>query len=131
MFGFPRWLPGGAYSISMKACLVSVVANLIAVLAVAPSAAGGTEPMLRIVGTSEVVISGAHFRPNERVTLRFVALGVPSVKVVRSTRAGRLVARIARTVPDCEGYTISAVGSRGSRVFHRELPPPCGIVIQP
>jgi hypothetical protein len=130
VFGFATASACGAYSIGMKAFAFFVV-SVLAVLAAAPSVGAVTEPTLRIVGASDVVISGTHFRPNERVTLRFVALGVPSVKVVRSTRAGRLVTRLARAVPHCEGYTISAVGSRGSRVFHRELPPPCGIVIQP
>ena len=77
------------------------------------------------------MISGTRFKPNERVTLRFVAVGQPSVKIVRSTPGGRLTARFLRTMSECDGFTISATGNRGSRALYRQMPPPCGIVIQP
>ena len=88
-------------------------------------------PALSVTVPGPIVISGARFEPNERVTLRLVVFGRPSVKVVRSTAGGRLSARFLRGVPDCEGFTITATGNRGSRVTFRQLPPSCGIVIQP
>ena len=87
--------------------------------------------MLSVGASDPIVVSGARFKPNERVTLRFVVLGRPLVKVVKTSFTGRLVARFQQDVPECTGFTVSAIGNRGSRVLFREIPPPCGIVIQP
>jgi hypothetical protein len=112
--------------------LVTVV---IAVISVASGLAATQDvrPVLslRVTEPQSVVISGTRFRANERVTLRLVAQGQPMVKVVRTTATGRLSARFAGVQPECEPLSVSAVGSRGSRVLFRQIPPPCGIAIQP
>jgi hypothetical protein len=110
------------------------VLALVAIGAFSSASAAGdmaVRPSLTVSAPGPLVVSGTRFRPYERVTLRFVVNGELSLKVVRASAAGRLVARFLRGVPDCEGFTVSAVGSRGSRVLVRQLPPPCGIVIQP
>jgi hypothetical protein len=116
---------------AVLSCVLALAAT--GVFLISGTAAGdvGVRPSLTVSVPGAVVVSGARFRPHERVTLRFVVYGEPSLKVVRASAAGRLAARFLRGVPECEGFTVSAVGSRGSRVFFRQLPPPCGIVIQP
>jgi hypothetical protein len=124
-------LPRGTIRV-MRALLCTLALAATAVFAsAAPAADAVLRPSLTVTASGPVVVSGARFKPRERVTLRFVVSGEPSLRVVRASAAGRLVARFLRSVPDCEGFTLSAVGSRGSRVFYREIPPPCGIVIQP
>ena len=116
----------------MRAWLFLLALVLTGALASA-SAAGDValRPSLTVSAPGPVVVSGARFRPFERVTLRFLVGGERSLKVVRASAAGRIAARFLRGVPECEGFTVSAVGNRGSRVLVRQLPPPCGIVIQP
>ena len=117
----------------MRVFLASVLTVGLVVAAFATTAApgAGIRPSLTVATPGAVVVSGTRFRPNERVTLRLVVLGQPLVKVVRTTVSGRLDARFLQGVPACTPFTVSAVGNRGSRVLLREIPPPCGIVIQP
>jgi hypothetical protein len=103
---------------------------MVSALSAFAAPAASTRPVLT-VSPEAMVISGARFKANELVTLRLVVLGRTTVKTVRTTRVGRLTARFSDRVPECSGFTVSAVGNRGSRVLFRELPPPCGIVIQP
>ena len=117
----------------MRAFLASLLTVGLAVVAFAAASApaASIRPALTVTTPGAVVVSGARFKANERVTLRLVVLGQPLVKVVRTTVAGRLSARFLQDVPECTTFSISAVGNRGSRVLFREIPPPCGIVIQP
>ena len=123
----------GGYDVAMRAVLSCVLVLAAIGASASVSAAGDTalRPSLTVSAPGPVVVSGARFRPFERVTLRFVVSGEPSLKVVRASAAGRIVARFLQGVPDCEAFSLSAVGNRGSRAFYRQLPPPCGIVIQP
>ena len=110
--------------------LAAVVAGVAA--AHAPAAAPMTvRPALSVATPGVVTIAGTRFKPNERVTLRLSGLGQPRVKIVVTSAGGRLSARFLQDVPDCTPFTVSAIGNRGSRVSFREIPPPCGIVIQP
>ena len=116
----------------MRAWLFVLALVVTGAFASAPAASDAAlRPSLTVRAPGLVLVSGERFRPFERVTLRFVAGGERSLKVVRASAAGRIVARFLRDVPHCEAFTVSAVGSRGSRVFYRQPPPPCGIVIQP
>jgi propanediol dehydratase small subunit len=118
----------------MRVLLAGLSVAAVATMACAQAAAGphaSVRPSLAVATSGPVIVSGTRFKPNERVTLRLVLGGQSLVNVVRTTAAGRLIARFVRGVPDCEGFTVSAVGNRGSRVMFRQIPPPCGIVIQP
>ena len=110
---------------------LALVVGALVVTAASASTAAGIRPTLTVTTPGAVVVSGTRFRSNERVTLRLVLLGQPLVKIVKTTTAGRLTARFLQDVPECTTFSISAVGNRGSRVLFREIPPPCGIVIQP
>ena len=117
----------------MRAFLASLVTISVAVAALAATGApaASIRPALSVSTAGAVAVSGARFKPNERVTLRLVVLGRPLVKVVKTSSAGRLAVRFLQEVPECTPFTVSAIGNRGSRVLFREIPPPCGIVIQP
>jgi hypothetical protein len=54
-------------------------------------------------------------------------------RTVRSTATGRFVAVFAEEISDCAGFTVTAVGARGSRATLRRLipPPGCGVEPQP
>ena len=74
--------------------LVIGAISAICVLPAGASTAATARPVLSVSVQGPIVISGTRFKPNERVTLRFVAVGRPSVKIVRSTPGGRLTARL-------------------------------------
>ncbi len=89
---------------------------------------------LTIVDPSPVTVAGHGFRRGERVTVRLVGGGVVHRKVVVANRFGRLTARWADAVlPECSPYSVTATGARGSQATLRkiQIPPACGIVIQP
>ena len=103
---------------------------LIFVLALAvPAAAAERRPALRVLDEHPVTVAGTGFGARERVVVRVAPTSEPAYsKVVRATITGRFTAVfVERSVPECAGYTITAVGGMGSRAKFRELPPPCGI----
>jgi hypothetical protein len=103
-----------------------VAAPLLAVVSTALAAAG--KPAVRIVGTDPVVVRGANFGADERVTVQFVIRGGErATRVVRAGERGSFTATFASlSVTQCDIFTVRALGWRGSRASYTELPPPCG-----
>ena len=100
---------------------------------VTPAMAAEARETVRLAKHRPVTVVGTGFAAHERVTVRVAPRGgAPYAKTVRATAAGRLTAVFAaRALDDCAAYTITAVGSGGSRARRIEIPPPCGIVVQP
>jgi hypothetical protein len=86
-----------------------------------------------VVDDSPVVVIGRGFARAERVTLRALVEGRRYSRVVRAGPTGRFKARFETVSAKCRALQVSAVGRTGrTAAFRRfEIPPPCGIVIQP
>ena len=108
-------------------------------LAAAATALGSAETAprkatLHVVDASPMTIAGHGFRRGERVTVKVARTGAVYRKVVVASLTGRITARWADAVlPECSPYTVTATGARGSQAMLRkiQIPPPCGIVLQP
>jgi hypothetical protein len=83
-----------------------------------PMAALG-RPTLVITNLEPLSVAGRGFKPGERVTVRFESRR----KATTATRAGRFVVRFANT--SCDGGTIVAIGSKGSRAVANFSPLLC------
>jgi hypothetical protein len=98
------------------------------------SAPGKSKPRPTVVLVAEtpLTVAGRGFLRGERVTLRTAFAGRSYLRVVRANALGRFVARFGAS-PECSPFAISAIGRSGrAAVFRRiEIPPPCGVVIQP
>jgi hypothetical protein len=117
---------------------LSTLAALAAALAAAPvlgsADAAPRKATLSIVDPSPLTVVGHGFLRGERVTVSFVGAGAVRRKVAVANRFGRLTARWADAVlPECSPYSVTATGARGSHATQRkiQIPPACGIVIQP
>jgi hypothetical protein len=104
------------------------IALLIAV-ALGTAAAPGAEVQsakLQIVGLTPIAVSGARFRPGERVRVVLTADGT-YVRTVRANRGGTFVARFGAVYADlCMRFQLRALGASGSRaVAARKTPPSC------
>ena len=95
----------------------TIATVLVLVVAAGAQAAGAslgrTDPSLRVVKHSPVVVRGARFHPAERVTVRAPALH--AVRVVHTTATGTFRARLGRPPTDRCSFAIVAVGARGDR----------------
>lgn len=102
----------------------------------ASSAPGATprKTTITVVDTDPLAINGRGFRAGERVTFKVSQGGAVYRKVVTANRLGRLSAEWATLeLPDCSPYTVTATGARGSTAMVRriQIPPACGMVLQP
>ena len=97
-------------------------------LAAAPAAAApAAVPSLRIADTSPLVVQGRHFRAGERVRVTLVApaLELRLPRRVTASPTGRFTVRFDRPRPGpCLGFTVTAVGSGGSRAVVKRPPLP-------
>jgi hypothetical protein len=112
---------------------------VIAVLAggglLANARSGERRPVVRLLDRSPVKVAGRAFAVRERVSVRVTVVGLSRFsKRVRSGAAGAFTAVFPqRTIPECAGFVVTAVGARGSRATLRRIviPPPCGSDPQP
>jgi hypothetical protein len=96
---------------------VGVILTLTLGFVVASASASGAavnRPTLRIVDRAPVVIRGAGFAADERVTV-VVAARSRSSKRVTATSSGTFIARFNVVLGRCSRYSIQAFGSTGSR----------------
>lgn len=111
-----------------------VTAGLILITTVAAwsassSLAGGhgqtMRPSVRVTDWQPLVLVGTRFRPFERVVIRVVETGSPTlVKRLRATRRGTFVATLTNAAVDrCGGLSVSVTGA-GGRVAKVRLPLP-------
>jgi hypothetical protein len=110
----------------MKRSLFAVFAAIAALAwpgAAQPATIGATAaPSLRVSSLTPLVVHGAHFRPSERVKVMLVGV---AVKRTKADAQGRFVARFRVGVDVCDGYSLRAAGSKGSKAALRALPREC------
>jgi hypothetical protein len=104
--------------------LAYVLAAPALVGAIAIPSAAAAPPTLRILRTAPLVVRGYHFKPAEHVRVIVLA----KTRLSRSTAAnanGRLTVTFrAGAVDVCAGFTVRAIGARGSKA--RVISPPRG-----
>jgi hypothetical protein len=116
-----------------------VGAALIMVVAVTSASAADRRPLersplVRVLGESPVRVTGARFQPSERVTVRVLVFGERQLgKVVTAARNGVFATSFpGLVIPECRGYVVTAVGSKGSRAHKRQfVMSACGTAPQP
>lgn len=111
---------------------LAVACALTAGLVVSASA-GKQRATLALVKENPVVVVGRGFLRGERVTLRTAINGQRFTRTVTANRYGRFTRQVADVDAECWPFTISASGMRGSHAVTRKIniPPPCGVPIQP
>jgi hypothetical protein len=73
-----------------------------------------------------VVITGAQFRPGEKVKVTFVANEEPHSRSVKASPKGTIHVELGSLpINDCNAYTLTIVGSLGSRVSKSQDALPC------
>jgi hypothetical protein len=91
------------------------------------SGSGGTagKPMLVLVETSPLTVRGINFEATEHVSVT-VRGQARSRRALEAGKAGAFVARFPNvSVDDCQGFSVLAVGSDGSRASLSRRPGPC------
>jgi hypothetical protein len=104
---------------------VKALVAAIAALALSAPAAGGTAPTLRLVRTSPVVVAGSHFRAGERVTVTLVVTKRIVRHVTASQTGSFTIGYGGIQLGHCAGFSLSAVGSAGSRAVVKLPQPAC------
>jgi hypothetical protein len=110
------------------ACAAAVLALLAGSAGAEASSTARAE--LRLVRTAPIVVAGAGFLPDERVTVRVAAKGERRARPATATRAGRFVVRFSSLVySHCYAqFRIWAIGAQGSRAEVKtsrfQCPPP-------
>jgi hypothetical protein len=88
-----------------------------------------------LVDTAPLTVAGRGFARSDRVTVRATVGNRSYVRVVRANAVGRFVVQLATPTAECSPapFAVSAVGRSGRSAAMRriEIPPPCGVVIQP
>ena len=80
---------------------------------------------LKFTGT-EVVVSGTHFRPGEKVSVTLVEGGGSHKRAATASSAGAFSVDFgALPMSDCTAYTLTIVGTLGSRFAHSQEALPC------
>jgi hypothetical protein len=118
--------------------LFAALALLAAVVALAIVAAGSPAPMrvslspaLRLLSLHPVRVRGIRFRLGERVTITLVTT-VRRARQARAAGAGSFVVSFGEApISHCGGFTIRAVGSRGSIAVYKLPLPACLLVRSP
>jgi hypothetical protein len=80
---------------------------------------------LKFTGT-EVVVSGTHFRPGEKLSVTLVEGGGSHKKAATASSAGAFGVNFgALPMSDCTAYKLTITGSLGSRFAHTQEALPC------
>ena len=91
---------------------ILVASGVVLALALAAPAAALAPPVLRVRAVQPVVVDGARFKPLERVT---VTLDRVLARHVRAGTGGTFRATFrGAVISPCDGYSVTAVGSKGS-----------------
>ncbi len=80
---------------------------------------------LKFTGT-DVIVSGTHFRPGEKLSVILVEGGSPHKRPATASSAGAFTANFgALPMNDCTAYKLMISGSLGSRFGHSQEALPC------
>ncbi len=105
--------------VSAPVILRSGIVLLVVCLVAAAAAFAAQAPSLRLLRLRPLEVQGLAFKPGERVTV-VLRTDVQRVRRVSADRAGRFAAEFLDVRVDrCSGFTVTAVGNRGSRAALR------------
>jgi hypothetical protein len=95
-------------------------------LALSGTAAAASHPTLSAKGRHTLTVTGRHFHPGERIRVVLDPARHDPVKHARASGQGTFTVTY-RDVPigPCDGYSISATGSEGSRAMLARMRPDC------
>jgi hypothetical protein len=97
----------------------------LAVFALLPAASGTARPtaspVVRVPDTTPFVVRGNSFKSREKVRVVAQVQG-RRVKTVRASATGVFTVRFPVSVDACTGYTVRAMGGKGSHAYLRHLP---------
>ena len=100
-------------------CLVAVLTASTGPAVATPSAT----PRLATLDLAPLTVRGLNFRASEHVRVVLRAAGEVYTKRPTATARGRFVVRYASVTADqCTPYTVSALGSKGSRAALKVVP---------
>jgi hypothetical protein len=113
---------------------IAVAATLLATAAAGSADGAPARERLALGDFTPLTVLGRAFEPRERVVVRVRSgSGQVAARVVIAGARGRFVVRF-RSIGfgECDVFSVTARGGRGSRATVRHLiPPPCGIVVIP
>jgi len=113
---------------------ITVVLSALVVLAGAAliggswAAAGrhAAAPRIALLDTDPVSVRGTNFKPAERVRVEVDAGGKHMTRSATGSSTGAFTMRMAGVDPNaCEGFSITATGSKGSRATFKRAPGQC------
>jgi hypothetical protein len=108
--------------------LIGATAAVAALLASVAAHGGTARPTLRLVSDAPTTLRGAGFRSSERVTLVVVATTKLTRRLVAGRGGGFVVRLPSVDANACQGFSVIATGSRGSRASYKRVrgqcPPP-------
>ena len=103
-----------------KALLATVLVAALGVTSMALAGSGGGTPALRVTKMRPLQVSGAGFKPGERVSVTVLVSFKKWRKPAVATAAGRFSAVFRGAgVDQCTSFVVSARGDRGSRAHVR------------
>ena len=104
-----------AYATRGRAAVVAALLGLLACAMASPAPAAAEKATLRVVKLNPLTISGAGFKPVERVTVTLSAARTGTAKGT-ATAAGSVTVSVPKAkVTACSAYTLRAVGSAGTK----------------
>lgn len=107
-----------------RAVTVIFAALLLAFPAVALGVLHG--PSLSLTDSDVPAVRGTGFKPNEHVRLQIVAGSRRAARTTTASGAGRFTMSLGTMAPsDCTGFSVTAVGSAGSRATFKRAPGVC------
>ena len=103
--------------------MTRILALGLLILALLPTAVGAARmpALIDVSAMKPFVVKGSHFKRGEKVRVVTILRG-QHVRVVTATRKGTFSARFLRLKATfCSGYTVRALGSKGSRAFTQRV----------
>ncbi len=106
----------------MRAALFLALAALS--VPVAGGARSAVRASLRVVRTQPLVVEGRRFKPLERVRLTLATRSLTLQRTAGATRSGSFDVGFGVRLGPCLGFTLRAIGSRGSGALLKRPPLP-------
>jgi hypothetical protein len=106
--------------------LVLAAISSVFALLLGQAVAAQPRPTLRLDDDSAPPsLRGVGFQPREHVRLVIVSGATRSVRKLVATRFGRFVVRLKADMNACQGFSATALGSKGTKVTLKRAPGQC------
>jgi hypothetical protein len=104
--------------IGLAACVAALTISAL------PALATTSQASLRVAHLAPLAVTGHGFKGREQVRLVLTARGATWKKAARAGSTGSFTASFPVRVGHCTGFTVQAIGSRGSRAILKRPPLP-------